>query len=182
MRQMTAILYALKARYHSRFCGPDAADLLVVGEQGVDRERGGMAGDADGLHPQHFQPADVGEGIADRGHLPVEHRAHFATREGEVARFGVAVHQGDRRAWRGPVVAQRPMQPFQGGQRVALDPVHLRGPVAEFPVEMLAAIIERVEPGLGRGRPNGSPRVARPCSRTSAPRCESATPAGGCIS
>jgi hypothetical protein len=34
-------------------------------EQGVDRQRRRVAVDAHGLHPQHFEPTDIGEGIAD---------------------------------------------------------------------------------------------------------------------
>ena len=43
---------------------------------------------------------------------------------------------------------QRPLEPFQGGQAVALDPVHLRRPVVEFTTEVVGAIAERVESRL----------------------------------
>ena len=80
------------------------------------RERRGMAVDADGLHPEHFEPTDVGQRIADGRHLPVEDRADLAVGEGEVARLGVAVHQGHARARLGLAGAQRLLEPFQGGQ------------------------------------------------------------------
>ena len=39
-------------------------------------------------------------------------------------------------------------QPFQGGQRIALDPMHLGGPMVEFAVQVVAAVIERAQPAL----------------------------------
>ena len=78
-------------------------------------ERRGMAGDADGLDPEQFQPTDVGQGITDSCHLPVEDRVDLAAGEGEVARFGVAMHQSDSGARLGLAVAQRLLEPFQGG-------------------------------------------------------------------
>ena len=107
-----------------------------------------MAVDADGLNPEHFEPTDVGQGIADGRHLPVEDRADLTVGEGEVARLGVAVHQGHPRAGLGLARPQRQVQPLKGRQRVALDAVHLCGPVVEFAVEVAAAVIECAQPGL----------------------------------
>ena len=108
----------------------------------------GWAVDADGLDPEHFEPTDVGQGIADGRHLPVEDRADLTTGEGKIARLGVAVHQSHFRARLGLALAQRLMQPLEGGQRIALDAVHLCGPVVELAVEVVVAVVERVQPGL----------------------------------
>lgn len=115
----------------------------VVGEQIVDPQRGGVAVDADGLDPEHLEPADVGQGIPDRRHLPVEDRADLAADEREVAWLGVAVHQRHPRARLGLAVEQRLVQPFQREQGFALDPIQFGRPAAELAIEVVGAVIER---------------------------------------
>lgn len=41
------------------------------------------------------------------------------------------------------------MKALQGGQAVALDPVHLRGPVVQFALQVVGAVVQGGQPGPG---------------------------------
>src|SRR6478735_6798967 len=78
-------------------CGIPLAQLGAGDEAGRPRD----VGDGDGVHEEReplvgLKEGDVGEGVADRRHLPVEHGRHLVVRrDEEVVEPEVAVH--DRR-------------------------------------------------------------------------------------
>ncbi len=97
----------------------------------------GLAGDPDGLHPQQFHPADIGQRVTDARHLPVEYGAHPVADESEVAGLCVAVDQRDASGRVSGLVSRSAVdQPFQGGQRPALDAVNLVLPVRELALQV----------------------------------------------
>ena len=108
-----------------------------------------MAGDSHRHAPQQLQIADVGHRVAESGQLPVEYRADLIADEGEVAGLGVAVHQRHRGMRRGPTGLQLVQQSLQRGQGPALDPLQLLRPVVDFPVQVIAAVIQGIQVHLG---------------------------------
>ena len=73
----------------------DTGAILVAGEHVLDRWGRRPAGDPDRESPHEIEVADVRQGVADVGHLPIEHRRHLVPEEAEVAGLGVAVHERD---------------------------------------------------------------------------------------
>src|SRR5262245_39742986 len=135
-------------------------DIVTRQESGLGRDR---RADVPGLrvvaHVVEHVQAEIREGIAERGHLPVEHRddaSRIVGREHRVVEAVVAVDDGrGRRRWeRG---AQPARELVDRGKLAGLRPLPLLAPAPHLPFDVAFGMAEVAEPhglvvdGMDRG-------------------------------
>ncbi|TWH69118.1 hypothetical protein JD77_04120 [Micromonospora olivasterospora] len=126
-----------------------------------DRVAGGGVTVAEHVPVRQQQP-EIGQRIAQRGHLPVEHRPHRHRVDGgqEVVEPEVAVHDPSRVRPLGHGGGERVAQLVDARQRAAAGLVELRGPAADLPAEEAVGAAEVGQPDRrGVDRVQGGERV-----------------------